>query len=51
VRLRHRRLHLRAWLVLAVILPAVLLAGLALRLEGTRAAAEGGAPPVRLVAP
>jgi len=45
VRLRHRRLHLRVWLALALLLPAILLGGLALRQDGPADA------PVRLAHP
>jgi hypothetical protein len=45
MRLRHRALHLRIWLALAVLLPAILLGALALRQAGPAAA------PVRLSAP
>lgn len=43
---RHRRLHLRIWLGLAVLLPMILLGALALR-----PAPEAGGPPVRLAPP
>lgn len=45
MRLRHRALHLRIWLVLAALLPAILLGALALRQAGP---AE---PPRRLSGP
>ncbi|MFZ4406683.1 MAG: hypothetical protein ACOYOH_05055 [Paracraurococcus sp.] len=45
MRLRHRALHLRLWLVLAALLPAILLGALAMR-QGVPADA-----PVRLSAP
>jgi hypothetical protein len=45
MRLRHRALHLRIWLALAVLQPAILLGALALRQAGPAAA------PVRLSAP
>ena len=45
MRLRHRALHLRIWLALAALLPAILLGALALRQSGPAEA------PVRLAAP
>lgn len=46
MRQRHRRAHLAAWAVLALLLPAILLAALALRLGGPAEPA-----PIRLSAP
>jgi hypothetical protein len=43
---RHRRQHSRIWLVLALLLPAVLLAGLAVR-----TAQHADHPPLRLAPP
>jgi hypothetical protein len=46
MRLRHRRAHLLAWGALALLLPAVLAAALALRLS-----APAPDAPVRIAAP
>jgi hypothetical protein len=43
---RHRRLHRRAWLLLAVLLPAILLVAL-----GVRTSQRADHPPVRLAPP
>ncbi len=45
MRLRHRSLHLRIWLGMAVLLPAILLGALTLRL------AAGPADPPQRIAP
>ena len=45
MRLRHRSAHLRIWLGMAVLLPAILLGAVALRLAG------GPADPPQRIAP
>jgi hypothetical protein len=42
---RHRRVHLRIWIGMALLLPAILLAGFVLRQSGP------ADPPVRIAAP